>query len=112
MDYGKPIIAQLTGWWWKKEQQPWGKNCYSGQQCGPGFDILNHKNPTMVKQTNGKKDKTKTSLQPDKKTLHKTDPQENMEGPVSSIMQNIKESSEKDNKESKEAADLKKDKNM
>jgi len=66
----------------------------------------------MGKQTNNKKDKTKTSLQPDKKTLHKTDPQENMEGPVSSIMQNIKESSEKDNKESKEAADRKKDKNM
>ena len=44
---------------------------------------------------------------PDPETLHKTDPQENMEGPISSIVQNIKEKAEendtadKDKKESK-----------
>jgi hypothetical protein len=31
---------------------------------------------------------------PDPETLHTTDPQENMEGPVSSMMQNIKETAE------------------
>lgn len=44
--------------------------------------------------------------QPDPETLHKTDPQENMEGPISSIMQNIKEEAEenaaKDEEDKKE----------
>ena len=64
------------------------------------------------KKNNKAKDKGKkeTPLKPDPETLHTTDPQENMEGPVSSVMQNIKEEAE-DN-ESKEAADSKKDKNM
>ena len=64
------------------------------------------------KKNNKAKDKEKkeTPLKPDPETLHTTDPQENMEGPVSSVMQNIKEEAE-DN-ESKEAADSKKDKNM
>ena len=56
------------------------------------------------------KEKKETPLKPDPETLHTTDPQENMEGPVSSVMQNIKESAE-DN-ETKKAADKKKDKNM
>lgn len=56
------------------------------------------------------KEKKETPLKPDPETLHTTDPQENMEGPVSSVMQNIKEEAE-DN-ESKEEADSKKDKNM
>lgn len=56
------------------------------------------------------KEKKKPALKPDPETLHTTDPQENMEGPVSSVMQNIKEGAE-DN-ETKEAADKKKDKNM
>ena len=38
---------------------------------------------------------------PDPETLHKTDPQENMEGPVSSIMQGIKEEAEKNDTEEK-----------
>ncbi len=50
-------------------------------------------------------------LKPDPETLHTTDPQENMEGPVSSIVQHIKEEAE-DNDESKESADRRKDKNM
>ncbi len=57
---------------------------------------------------NSKKDKTKNkdkkdeSLAPDPETLHTTDPQEKMEGPVSSIVQNIKEENEeKDKKDGK-----------
>lgn len=57
-----------------------------------------------------KKDALKEEgLKPDPKTLHKTDPQENMEGPVSSIMQNIKENAE--DEISKEEADKKKNEN-
>ncbi|HKO80895.1 MAG TPA: hypothetical protein VJU78_10890 [Chitinophagaceae bacterium] len=56
------------------------------------------------------KEKKDTPLKPDPETLHTTDPQENMEGPVSSVMQNIKEGAE--GSESKESADKKKDKNM
>ena len=48
---------------------------------------------------------------PDPETLHKTDPQENMRGPVSSVVQEIKETSEKNDEESKEEADKKKEKN-
>jgi len=72
------------------------------------------KTNTMGKKadTNKGKDKTIPALKPDKETLHKTDPQENMEGPISSVMQNIKESSEKDDDNTKEEADRKKDKNM
>lgn len=55
------------------------------------------------------KDNKEGSLKPDPETLHKTDPQENMKGPVSSVVQNIKEGAE--NSESKESADRKKDKN-
>jgi hypothetical protein len=39
----------------------------------------------------GKKD---SSLKPDPETLHTTDPQEEMEGPVSSIVQSIKNKAE------------------
>lgn len=56
-------------------------------------------------------DKEKSPLAPDPKTLHKTDPQDNMKGPISSIMQNIKEGGEDNNQESKEEADKKKDEN-
>ena len=36
-------------------------------------------------------DKGSDGLKPDPKTLHTTDPQEHMEGPVSSMMQGMKE---------------------
>ena len=39
------------------------------------------------------------TVQPDPETLHKTDPQDNMKGPVSSLMQNIKEDFEEGDKE-------------
>ena len=60
------------------------------------------------KKTDPDKD---TPLAPDPETLHKTDPQENMKGPVSSMMQNIKEEAEETDKVSKEEADEKKDAN-
>ena len=68
----------------------------------------------MSDQSEDKKndtDKEKSPLAPDPKTLHKTDPQENMKGPISSIMQNIKEGGEDNDAESKEEADKKKDEN-
>lgn len=37
------------------------------------------------------KDKKGTGLQPDPETLHTTDPQKEMKGPVSSFMNNLKE---------------------
>ena len=49
------------------------------------------------------------SIRPDPETLHKTDPQDNMKGPVSSLMHNTGESFETE--ETKEEADEKKDKN-
>ena len=58
------------------------------------------------------KEKKEGPLKPDAETLHKTDPQDNMKGPISSLVQNVKESAEEDNKESKEEADKKKEKNM
>jgi hypothetical protein len=60
------------------------------------------------KQTN---DQDNSSLNPDPKTLHKTDPQKNMEGPVSSSMQKIADKAEENDKETKEEADRKKDQN-
>jgi hypothetical protein len=53
-----------------------------------------------------------SALKPDPETLNTTDPQEHMEGPVSSVMQNIKEEAEEGDKVSKEEADQKKDENM
>jgi len=38
-----------------------------------------------------KKDKKQPLGQPDPETLHTTDPEEHMEGPISSVMQKIKE---------------------
>ncbi|MEO6613681.1 MAG: hypothetical protein ABIT05_12900 [Chitinophagaceae bacterium] len=62
-------------------------------------------------EDNKNKDEKKEGLKPDPQTLHKTDPQENMEGPVSSFIQGIKDGAEKNDEESKEEADRKKDKN-
>jgi hypothetical protein len=62
-----------------------------------------------------KKDKNKEPekddfLAPDEETLHTTDPQENMEGPVSSTVQNIGGAFETD--ETKKEADRKRDEHM
>jgi hypothetical protein len=66
------------------------------------------KNTKDPKKSSSKKD---SLAEPDKETKNTTDPQENMEGPVSSVMQNIKEAAEENDKESKEEADKKKDAN-
>jgi hypothetical protein len=50
-------------------------------------------------------------LKPDKGTQNTTDPQDHMKGPVSSFVQNIKETAEENDEESKEEADKKKDEN-
>ena len=59
-----------------------------------------------------KKDKSQPISKPDPETLHTTDPQEHMKGPVSSTMQNIKEEANKSDKVSKEEADREREKNM
>lgn len=47
-------------------------------------------------------------IQPDPETLDTTDPQDNMEGPISSLVNGAKDAIE-DNDEDKEEADRKKD---
>jgi len=54
--------------------------------------------------------KEEGTSQPDRDTLHKTDPQDNMEGPVSSLMHNTGE--QFDTEETKEKADAEKEKGM
>ena len=47
-------------------------------------------------------DKNKPVAKPDEETLHTTDPQEHMKGPISSIMQGIKHEAEEGGKEDQE----------
>jgi hypothetical protein len=54
--------------------------------------------------------KSDSSIKPEPETLHKTDPQDNMEGPVSSMMQGAKKTF--DTNQSQEDADREKDENM
>lgn len=66
-------------------------------------------NDKINKDTN--KNRTEnTSLRPDPETLHTTDPQENMEGPVSSLMHNTGKGFETN--KSREEAQEEKDRNM
>ncbi len=65
-------------------------------------------NNTDDKKKNTDKDK---ALKPDPETLNTTDPQDNMKGPVSSVVQSVKETVEENDAESKEEAVEKKDKN-
>lgn len=51
-------------------------------------------------------------LKPDKGTEHTTDPQENMEGPISSLMQKINSTAKENDKKSKEEADRERDSHM
>ena len=64
------------------------------------------------KNKKDRKDKPQPASKPDPETLHTTDPQEHMKGPVSSFMQNIKEEANKNDKVSKEEADRKREENM
>ena len=65
---------------------------------------------TQEKKEN--KDKKNTGLAPDPETLHTTDPQEHMKGPVSSTMQNIKDEANKNDKVSQGEADKKRNEHM
>ena len=56
------------------------------------------------------KDNKDASLKPDPETLHKTDPQENMEGPLSSLMHKSGEGF--DTSETKKEAEDEKDEKM
>lgn len=57
-------------------------------------------------------DKKYSKDHPPKDAPDNTDPQEKMEGPISSIVQNVKETSEENDADTtKEEADRKKDKN-
>jgi len=52
--------------------------------------------PTKKEKKEKPGEKKDSSLKPDPETLHTTDPQEHMEGPVSSVVQNVKEEVEED----------------
>lgn len=64
------------------------------------------------KEKKENKDKKNKGLAPDPETLHTTDPQEEMKGPVSSTMQNIKKEANKNDEVSKEEAERKRMENM
>jgi hypothetical protein len=54
-----------------------------------------------LKPKNDKDSNKDASVQPDPETLNTTDPQENMKGPVSSIMHKIEENMDNNEKENK-----------
>lgn len=65
--------------------------------------------PNSKKQEQQHKD---AAVKPDEETLHTTDPQENMRGPVSSFIQGVKHVAEENDKESKQEADQKREEKM
>ena len=67
--------------------------------------MLNEKMDKDAKKNNNED----ASIKPDPETLHKTDPQKNMEGPISSLMHQTGEGFDSD--ESQKEADDEKDKN-
>jgi len=64
----------------------------------------------MSNERNNQNDKANDTSRPDPGTLHKTDPQENMEGPVSSPMRKTGE--QFDTEQNKYEADKEREKNM
>lgn len=56
-----------------------------------------------------KKVKEDPKIKPDPETLHKTDPQENMKGPISSLLNNTRESIEEHGGEHVDGVEEKKD---
>ena len=59
-----------------------------------------------------KKEEKAPPIKPDPETLHKTDPQDNMKGPVSSLVNGVRDVVEENDKESKEEATRKRDEHM
>jgi hypothetical protein len=58
------------------------------------------------------KEEKEPPIKPDPETLHKTDPQDNMKGPVSSLVNGVKDAVEENDKESKDEATKKRDEHM
>ncbi len=67
-------------------------------------------NPDNNKQEQDEQNKD-AAVKPEAETLHTTDPQEHMEGPISSLVQSVKKTVN-DTEETKDSADKKKDKDM
>jgi len=61
---------------------------------------------TDPKQDQDNKD---AAVKPDPETLHTTDPQDHMKGPISSLVQGVKDTVEDNDSESKVEADKEKD---
>jgi hypothetical protein len=64
------------------------------------------------KKADEQADEKKPAIKPDPETLHTADPQEKMKGPISSLVQGVKEEVEENDKESKEEATKKRDEHM
>lgn len=64
------------------------------------------------KKTDEEADEKEPAIQPDPETVDTPDPQEKMKGPISSLVQGVKEAVEDNDKESKEEATKKRDDNM
>jgi hypothetical protein len=79
------------------------------------FEILPVKTYTMAQEKESKKNEKEEKappIKPDPETLHTPDPQENMTGPVSSLVNGVKDAVEENDKESKEEATRKRDEHM
>ncbi len=55
---------------------------------------MSKSNQDQKKASEKVKQDKKPAIKPDAETLHTTDPQEHMEGPISSILQSVKENVE------------------
>ena len=76
-----------------------------------------YKTYIMTQQNDEKKKKAdekekEPAIKADPETTHTTDPQEKMKGPISSLVQGVKEVVEENDKESKEEATKKRDEHM
>lgn len=56
-----------------------------------------------IKKEKQEQDKQDASIKPDPETLHTTDPQEKMKGPVSSLVQDAKDIIDEQDEEEKES---------
>jgi hypothetical protein len=62
--------------------------------------------PSNPEQSRKEKEKKTGIRQPDPETLHTTDPQEHMKGPVSSFMQKVKNKVEDNDQDDREDPEL------
>lgn len=88
---------------------------FNNCQLASYLNQCKYKTYIMAQEQELKKKKTDEKeplIKPDPETLHKTDPQDNMKGPISSLVQGVKEVVEENDKESKEEATKKRDEHM